>query len=92
MYYNRDEFLVWSRTGRVPPGAPRAGPTHPRHELPPAEPWLLQAAVAAVAGMLRHGRAKPPELDRDAYLALEFEVGFAADDDPWLAGPTQSTS
>jgi hypothetical protein len=84
MYYNRDEFLVWSRTGRVPPGAPRAGPPHPRHELPSAEPWLLQMAVAAVAGMLRRDGGKNARLDPDDYLKLEFAVGFAADEEPWL--------
>ena len=84
MYYSKDEFLVWSRTGRLPPGAPRAGPPHPRHELPPAEPWVLQLAVAAVAGMLRRGRADSARLDPDEYLKLEFAVGFAADEEPGL--------
>jgi hypothetical protein len=82
MLYDRDELMLLSRTGRVPRGRPRAGPSHPRHELPAAEPWLLQLALAAVAGMLRRGRAPEPRLDRDAYTELEFAVGFAADDEP----------
>jgi hypothetical protein len=82
MYYNRDELLLLSRGGRLPP-AVRAGPPHPRPELPPAEPWLLQLAVAAVAGMLRRGGGRQTRIDRDAYMELEFAVGFAADDEPW---------
>lgn len=93
MHYNRDEFQLLSRGGRVPP-AVRAGPPGPRHELPPAEPWLLQLAVAAVAGMLRHGRSagqptrgSAPAVgyaDPERYLELEFAVGFAAEDESWL--------
>ncbi len=80
MYYDRDEFLLFSRGGRVPP-AVRAGPPRAQPELPPPEPWLLQMARAAVAGMLRRDRHQDARLDRDAYLELEFAVGFAADDD-----------
>ena len=78
MFYNRDEFMLLSRGGRVPRAAPRAGPSDPRHELPPAEPWRVQLAVAAVAGRLRRHRAPGAQLDRDAYRELEFAV----DDDP----------
>ena len=81
MYYNRDEFLLLSRGGRVPP-AVRAGPAPPAPQLAAAEPWLIQLAVAAVAGMLRRGRESGARLDRDAYLELEFAVGFAADEEP----------
>jgi hypothetical protein len=56
MHIMRDEFLLLSRTGRMPPGHPRAGPAQHRHELPPTEPWVLQTALAVLAGMLRHRR------------------------------------
>ena len=97
MHYNRDEFLLLSRGGRVPP-AVRAGPRGRDPLVGPggalaAEPWLLQALRAAVAGMLRQARsaAEPREsapavgyVDPEGYLEMEFAVGFAADDDPWL--------
>ena len=98
MYYNRDEFLLLGRTGRVPPAA-RPGPRSQDPLLGPGgalrrDPWLLQLAVAAVAGMLRHGRAAgqpTPEsapavgyADPESYLELEFAVGFAAEDEAWL--------
>lgn len=95
MFYDKDEFLLLSRGGRVPP-AVRAGP--PRGDpAPPGEPWLLQAFAAALAGMLRPGGA-PAEspksapatgyVDPEGYLELEFAVGFVAEDEPWL-GSTQ---
>jgi hypothetical protein len=67
MYYNRDEFMLLSRRGSVPPTA-GAGPPgrlydHGEHRsggLPPAEPWLLQLLGAAVRGMLRHGQGGAP--------------------------------
>jgi hypothetical protein len=93
VYFNRDEFMLLSRQGRVPP-AVRAGPPGPRHEIPAAEPWLLQLMAAAVHGALRHARpgaprpqdagGSPGSVDRDTYLELEFAVGFAAEDEPWL--------
>ncbi len=95
MWYDRDELRLLSRGGRVPP-AVRAGPPggRGRDQLPGAEPWVLQVAVAAVAGMLRPGRSarQPPResapavgyADPEGYLELEFAVGFAAEDEPWL--------
>jgi hypothetical protein len=98
MHYNRDEFLLLSRGGRVPP-AVRAGPASRDPLVGPGgalagEPWLLQALSAAVAGMLRHARpAGEPRresapavgyADPEGYLELEFAVGFAADDETWL--------
>jgi hypothetical protein len=106
MHYNRDEFMLLSRGGRVPP-AVRAGPPGRDPLLGPGgalvgEPWLLQALSAAVAGLLRHARRAAPAqgsarvqssagrapasgyADPEAYLELEFAVGFAAEDEPWL--------
>lgn len=93
MWYDRDELRLLSRSGHVPP-AVRAGPPGPRHEPPLAEPWLLQAARAALAGMRgRGGRGDGPAAesapaigyaDPEGYLELEFAVGFAAEDEPWL--------
>ncbi len=106
MHYNRDEFTLLSRGGRVPP-AVRAGPARRDPLLGPggalaADPWLLQALRSAVAGMLRHARPAAPAggsarpgpsavsapasgyADPEAYLELEFAVGFAAEDEPWL--------
>jgi hypothetical protein len=94
MHIMRDEFLLLSRTGRMPPGHPRAGPVQHHHELPPPEPWVLQTALAVLAGMLRHRRAggavgQPPApgaayADPETYLQLEFAVGFATEDEPSL--------
>ena len=93
MYYNRDEFLLFSRTGRVPP-AVRAGPRARDPLIGPGgalagEPWLLQLVRDALAG-LRHRRrcivAGAPQhdaapavgyADPEGYLELEFAVGFA---------------
>ena len=99
MYYNRDELLLLSRTGRVPP-AVRAGPRSRDPLIGPGgalrgEPRLLQAFGAAVSRMLQRGRcivAGPQResapavgyADPEGYLELEFAVGFAAEDEPWL--------
>ncbi|HWE10488.1 MAG TPA: hypothetical protein VG325_14140 [Solirubrobacteraceae bacterium] len=90
MYYNRVEFMLLSRGGRVPP-ATRDGPPGRLYDygdgryrrLPPREPWLLQMLSAAMRGMLRHGQAGG-YADRDSYREMEFAVGFGADDEPWL--------
>ena len=96
MYFNRDEFMLLSRGGRVPP-AVRAGPPRRDHEvydldLPARQPWLVELAAAAVHGMVRHrrsaaGAGRAPVgsdgvADRDGYLELEFAVGFVSDDEP----------
>ena len=90
MYYNRDEFLLLSRGGRVPP---RTGPPRPRPQPSAGEPWLMRLAGSALSGMLGSGptgaeRVSPRGpaagyADRQSYLELEFAVGFAADDEPW---------
>lgn len=99
MYYNQDEFLLLSRTGRVARSG--AGPPRPLYvpgeALPdrsPGAPWLLRAVGAALSGMWRHtrdgrtpGPAGPPDAETAAfenYLELEFAVGFGAEDEPWL--------
>lgn len=93
MHINREEFLLLSRRGSVPP-ATRAGPRHPGYDLAEgrdelrARPWVLRSMAAAVGGMLQHpprseGRAGAAEqVDRATYLELEFAVGFGFEDDP----------
>lgn len=99
MYYNRDEFLLLSRSGRVArsgagPPSRLYDPGDPLPDRAPATPWLLRAMGAALSGMWRHtdegqaaGTPAPVATEPDAwdtYLELEFAVGFAAEDEPWL--------
>jgi hypothetical protein len=90
MYYNRAEFMLLSRGGRLPPATGEGPPGRlydygdgQYRRLPPGEPWLLQLLRAAVRGMVRQPRAGS-YADRDSYRELEFAVGFGADDEPWL--------
>lgn len=85
MYYNRDEFMLLSRRGSVPP-ATRHGPPgrHPgQGDLPAGEPWLLQLLGGAIRSMARH-RSAVGYADRESYREMEFAVGFGAEDEPWL--------
>jgi hypothetical protein len=93
MYLNREEFLLLSRRGSVPP-AIRAGPRHPEYDLAASldelrpRPWVLRSMAAALGGMLRHaprsdgGAGAADQVDRAAYLELEFAVGFGFEDEP----------
>ncbi len=114
MYCNRDELMLFSRTGRFPPAA-RAGPGH-RHRMAADEQdrFARRGRGGRLRRVLAHlrpsaptgGRApeplpsmrgwpsaptggRPPEplpsmrgyADRQAYLELEFAVGFAVEEE-----------
>lgn len=85
MQFSRDEYLLLSRTGRVPHSArPRPDP-HPVSELSrpairfPLDGWIgaARAGVRSLRGRRGSAAGVP-----DSYLELEFVVGFGADDEP----------
>ncbi len=93
MYQNRDELMLFSRTGRFPP-ATRAGPGH---RLPAYEQDLIRlrdrgGRLRRVLARLRRpgpGASPTPAAapsirgyaDRESYLELEFAVGFAMEEE-----------
>ena len=99
MFQHKDEYMLLSRGGRVPP-ATRAGP-HYRNRLSPAEVelagirprrgrlrrWASDVRRRIVGGPSR-GPAQSPGIggyaDSESYFELEFAVGFAVEDEQLL--------
>lgn len=89
MHLNRDELLLLSRGGRLPLSQ-RAGPGRLRGR-PPVDRGAAPVTVAGgglhrlAARLRRRGssHALPGYADREAYVRLEFAVGFTAEDEPW---------
>lgn len=82
MYLNRDELMLLSRGGRVPP-ATRAGP--PRPQPPGGERSGRRGWRRPTGRRDAHGSRGPGAYARrDTYVELEFAVGFGADDEQWL--------
>lgn len=96
MHINRDEFMLLSRRGSVPP-ATRAGPPSrsvQRYEPDPPAPRLKERVSAAVGGIRGRLSGSGPErphsarshgyAEQESYVELEFAVGFGVEDEPWL--------
>jgi hypothetical protein len=96
MHINRDEFMLLSRRGSVPP-ATRAGPhsrSVQRYEPGPPAPRLaarVSAAVGGIRGWLSGSASERPRsarghgyAEQESYIELEFTVGFGVEDEPWL--------
>ncbi len=95
MYCNRDELMLFSRTGRFPP-ATRDGPGR-RRRVGAYEQDLSRrrdrgGSLRRVLARLRSAApvaSPPPEpvpsmrgyADHQAYLELEFAVGFAVEEE-----------
>jgi hypothetical protein len=96
MHINRDEYMLLSRRGSVPP-ATRAGPRSPylqRYDPLPPAPGLRSRVSSAVGGIRGRLSGSGPEhpsptrshgyVERESYMELEFAVGFGVEDEPWL--------